>query len=153
LHDYDLHVHVPAGAVPKDGPSAGVAMITAMVSLLTGRPVQGDVGMTGEITLQGRVLPVGGVKMKVLAAHRTGLKTVILPHRNEQDLDDLPEDVKEAMTFVTVENIDQVLEAALRPATAAAHRSPTNGNNRLQPVLKWGISQDQSVRVHPPRFP
>jgi ATP-dependent Lon protease len=114
----DLHIHVPAGAIPKDGPSAGVAMVSAMVSLLTARPVRQDVGMTGEITLRGRVLPVGGVKMKVLAAHRAGLTTVIIPKRNQHDLDDLPDDVRQAMTFVLVEHIDDVLQTALPPAQA-----------------------------------
>jgi len=109
----DIHLHVPAGATPKDGPSAGVAMVTALVSLLMGRSVRADVGMTGEITLQGQVLPIGGTKQKVLAAHRAGLKTVVLPHRNEADLDDVPEDVREEMTFVLAETIDQVLEAGL----------------------------------------
>jgi ATP-dependent Lon protease len=140
--DYDLHVHVPAGAVPKDGPSAGVTMITAMVSLLTGRPVRADVGMTGEITLQGRVLPIGGLKMKVLAAHRAGLKTVILPQRNEQDLDDLPEDVKQVMTFVPVESIEQVLDVALRPAETQesqpsvlpTYQPAISGDGQPQPV-------------------
>jgi ATP-dependent Lon protease len=111
----DLHVHVPAGAIPKDGPSAGVAMVTAMVSLLTARPVRYDVGMTGEITLRGRVLPVGGVKTKVLAAHRAGLTTVIVPKRNERDLDDLPDDVRQAITLVLAEQIDDVLHTALPP--------------------------------------
>jgi ATP-dependent Lon protease len=112
----DLHLHVPAGAIPKDGPSAGVAMVTAMASLLTARPVRHDVGMTGEITLRGRVLPVGGVKMKVLAAHRAGLTTVIVPKRNEHDLDDLPDDVRQGMTFVLAEHIDDILRTALPPA-------------------------------------
>ena len=111
----DFHVHVPAGAIPKDGPSAGVAMVSAMTSLLTSRPVRHDVGMTGEITLRGRVLPIGGVKMKVLAAYRAGLTTVILPKRNEHDLDELPEDVRQALTFVPVEMIHEVLGAALQP--------------------------------------
>ena len=109
----DVHVHVPAGATPKDGPSAGVAMTMAIASLFTGRPVRGDVGMTGEITLRGRVLPIGGVKMKVLAAHRAGLTTVILPKRNERDLEDVPEDVRGKMTFVLVERIDEALKAGL----------------------------------------
>jgi ATP-dependent Lon protease len=113
----DIHLHVPAGATPKDGPSAGVAMATALVSLLTGRSVRADVGMTGEITLQGQVLPVGGTKQKVLAAHRAGLKTVVVPQRNEADLDDVPEDVREEMTFVLAETIDQVLEAGLEKAS------------------------------------
>ncbi|MBX7237623.1 MAG: endopeptidase La [Caldilineales bacterium] len=111
----NFHLHVPAGATPKDGPSAGVTMTTALASLLTGRPVRADVGMTGEITLRGQVLPIGGLKQKVLAAHRAGLKTVILPQRNEADLEDLPTDVTEAMQFVPVEHIEQVLEAALQP--------------------------------------
>ncbi len=113
----NLHIHVPAGAVPKDGPSAGITMVTAIVSQLTGRPVRSDVGMTGEVTLLGRVMPIGGLKMKVLAAHRAGLKTIILPKRNEMDLDDLPDDVRQELTFVPVEHIDQVLKAALLPLT------------------------------------
>jgi ATP-dependent Lon protease len=112
----NLHIHVPEGAVPKDGPSAGVTMITAIISLLVNRAVCADVGMTGEITLRGQVLPVGGVKQKVLAAHRAGLKTVILPKRNEMDLDELPEDVLKEMDFVLVERVDELLAAALRPA-------------------------------------
>jgi ATP-dependent Lon protease len=108
-----FHVHVPAGAVPKDGPSAGVAMTTALASLLSDRPVKATVGMTGEITLQGRVLPIGGVKQKVLAARRAGLKEVILPQRNEGDLDDVPEQVREEMTFHPVETVAQVLALAL----------------------------------------
>ena len=110
----DIHIHVPAGAVPKDGPSAGVAIATALTSLLTGRPVRADVGMTGEITLRGQVLPVGGIKEKVLAAHRAGLHTVILPRRNEQDLDDLPEEVRKQMEFVLVDRVEEVLKSALR---------------------------------------
>jgi ATP-dependent Lon protease len=109
----DVHVHVPAGATPKDGPSAGVAMTMAIASLFTGRPVRSDVGMTGEVTLRGRVLPIGGVKMKVLAAHRAGLTTVILPKRNERDLEDVPEDVRSKMTFVLVERIEEALKAGL----------------------------------------
>ncbi len=109
----DVHVHVPAGAIPKDGPSAGVAMTMAIASLFTGRTVRGDVGMTGEMTLRGRVLPIGGVKMKVLAAHRAGLTTVILPRRNERDLEDVPEDVRGKMTFVLVDRIDEALKAGL----------------------------------------
>jgi len=111
-----FHVHFPAGAVPKDGPSAGITMTTALVSLLTGRLVRSDVGMTGEVTLSGRVLPIGGVKQKVLAAHRAGLKQVILPARNEADLDDVPEKVREDMTFHLVDQVDKVLELALEAA-------------------------------------
>jgi ATP-dependent Lon protease len=109
------HVHVPAGAVPKDGPSAGVTMTTALASLLTGRPVRAEVGMTGEVTLQGRVLPIGGVKQKVLAAHRAGLKAVILPERNGADLEDVPESVRSEMTFHLASEINQVLVHALAP--------------------------------------
>jgi ATP-dependent Lon protease len=110
-----IHVHVPAGAIPKDGPSAGVTMTTAIVSLLSGRPVRPEVGMTGEITLQGKVLPIGGVKQKVLAAHRAGLTEVVLPARNEPDLDDVPEAVREAMTFHLASEIGEVLSHALEP--------------------------------------
>jgi len=109
----DVHLHVPAGAIPKDGPSAGMAMVIAIASLFSGRPVHGEIGMTGEVTLRGRVLPVGGIKMKVLAAHRAGLTTVILPKRNERDLEDLPDDVRNGMTFVPVDGIDEALEVAL----------------------------------------
>lgn len=109
----DIHLHVPAGSVPKDGPSAGVTMAAALASLLTGRRVRDDVGMTGEITLRGQVLPVGGVKEKVLAAHRAGLKTVILPKQNEKDLDDIPEEVRESLDFVLAERVDDVFAAAL----------------------------------------
>jgi len=109
----DIHLHVPAGSIPKDGPSAGVTMATALASLRLETPVRADGGMTGEITLRGQVLPVGGIKEKILAAHRVGLKTVILPQRNEPDLDDVPEDVKEVMTFVLADQVDQVFDAAL----------------------------------------
>jgi ATP-dependent Lon protease len=117
---HDIHLHVPAGAVPKDGPSAGVTMVTALASLLTGRPVKHNVAMTGEITLRGKVLPVGGVKDKVLAAHRFGVDTVILPKRNEPDLDDLPEDVRKVLTFVLVDDVQEVLAAALSPKAETA---------------------------------
>ncbi len=110
----DLHIHVPAGAVPKDGPSAGVTMATALVSLLTNRNVRSDVAMTGEITLRGQVLPVGGIKQKVLAASRVGIDTVILPERNEPDLEDIPQEIRDEMSFVLIERVDQVFDAALR---------------------------------------
>ncbi|MBI5668195.1 MAG: endopeptidase La [Chloroflexi bacterium] len=112
----DIHMHVPAGAVPKDGPSAGITMAVALASLLTTRPVRKNVAMTGEITLRGQVLPVGGIKDKVLAAHRFGVDTVILPKKNENDLEDLPEEVRGELKFVLVENVDEVLAAALEPA-------------------------------------
>jgi ATP-dependent Lon protease len=111
-----FHVHVPAGAIPKDGPSAGITMATALASLLSGRPVKHTIGMTGEVTLQGRVLPIGGLKQKVLAAHAAGLTDVILPERNRQDLDDVPEHVRVEMTFHPVMTLDEVLELALEPA-------------------------------------
>jgi ATP-dependent Lon protease len=114
--DRQFHVHVPAGAIPKDGPSAGITMTTALASLMSGRPVRHDVGMTGEITLQGRVLPIGGVKQKVLAAHAAGLREVILPERNRGDLEDVPEDVRDELTFHPVMTIDEVLEHALEAA-------------------------------------
>jgi len=109
-----LHIHVPAGAIPKDGPSAGITMATAIVSALTGIPVRKDVAMTGEITLRGRVLPIGGLKSKILAAHLSGAKTVILPRKNEKDLRDIPEEIRKQIKLVLVESMDQVLEAALR---------------------------------------
>jgi ATP-dependent Lon protease len=124
----DIHIHVPAGAVPKDGPSAGVTMATALASLLTGRPVRADVGMTGEITLRGQVLPVGGIKEKVLAAHRAGLRTVIIPKRNEKDLDDLPAEVRDEMKVVLVDRVEEVLAAALRDGLVESEsREANNG--------------------------
>jgi ATP-dependent Lon protease len=113
LEKSDIHVHVPAGATPKDGPSAGVAMFTALSSLLTGRPVRADVAMTGEISLRGLVLPIGGVKEKVLAALRAGIKTVLLPERNRRDLDDVPAEAREKLKFVWVAEVDNALAAAL----------------------------------------
>ncbi len=104
---------MPAGAIPKDGPSAGVTMTTALVSLLTGRRVRDPIGMTGEVTLQGRVLPIGGVKQKVLAAHRAGLREVIVPAKNGDDLDDVPEEIRDEMTFHVLDDVREVLAAAL----------------------------------------
>jgi ATP-dependent Lon protease len=111
----DIHVHVPAGAIPKDGPSAGVTMATAIVSSLTERPVARDVGMTGEITLRGRVMPIGGLRDKVLAAHRAGLKRIVLPRENERDLEEVPESVRSELQFFPVDHVDEVLAIALRP--------------------------------------
>jgi ATP-dependent Lon protease len=118
----DIHLHIPAGAQPKDGPSAGITMATALVSLISGRPVRHDVGMTGEITLRGQVLPVGGIKEKVLAAHRHGLKIIILPMRNEADLEDLPEEVRKSLKFVFVETMDEAIYAALCPLPRKTRR-------------------------------
>ncbi|HKS51734.1 MAG TPA: endopeptidase La [Pseudonocardiaceae bacterium] len=115
-----VHVHVPAGAVPKDGPSAGITMTTALASLLSGRPIRADVAMTGEVSLTGRVLPIGGVKQKLLAAHRAGITTVLLPRRNEPDLDDVPESVREELTVHLVGDVREVIDLALEPAMAAA---------------------------------
>jgi ATP-dependent Lon protease len=115
-----FHVHVPAGAIPKDGPSAGITMTTALASLLTGRPVKHTVGMTGEVTLQGRVLPIGGLKQKALAAHAAGLTDVIIPERNRADLDDIPEDVRSEMSFHPVMSLDEVLELSLESRSAHA---------------------------------
>jgi ATP-dependent Lon protease len=119
FNKHDVHLHVPAGAVPKDGPSAGVTMATALASLFTGRPCRSNVAMTGEITLSGQVLPVGGIKDKVLAAHRAGLDTVILPRRNEEDLDDVPEEIRQSMKFILADNVTTVWDAALMPAGEA----------------------------------
>jgi ATP-dependent Lon protease len=120
LEKSDIHVHVPAGATPKDGPSAGVAMFTALSSLLTGRPVRSDVAMTGEISLRGLVLPIGGVKEKVLAALRAGIKTVMLPERNQRDLEEIPAEAREKLEFVWLENVDQAMATALSAAPLAA---------------------------------
>jgi ATP-dependent Lon protease len=117
--DRNIHVHVPAGAVPKDGPSAGVTMVTALVSLATGRPVRSEVGMTGEVTLNGRVLPIGGVKQKLLAAQRAGLTEVFLPQRNEADLDDVPADVRDDVQVHLVGDVLDIVATALEPATGA----------------------------------
>jgi ATP-dependent Lon protease len=111
----DIHVHMPEGGIPKDGPSAGITMATAVVSALTGRPVYRHVGMTGEITLRGRILPIGGVREKVLAAHRAGLKTVILPEKNLKDLVDLPKTAKSELKIIPVKHMDEVLQIALLP--------------------------------------
>ncbi|MBX3049003.1 MAG: endopeptidase La [Anaerolineales bacterium] len=126
----DLHLHVPAGAQPKDGPSAGVTMVTALVSLLTGRPLKPHVSMTGEITLRGQVMPVGGIKEKVLAAHRAGIRTVILPERNQVDLEELPKEVRDKMTFHFVRTMDEVLEFALVARPAKPGREQANGAKR-----------------------
>jgi len=121
---YDVHVHVPAGAVPKDGPSAGVAMLVSLASLFTDRPVHSDLGLTGEITLRGMVLPVGGVKNKVLAARRAGLKRVLLPFKNEKDMEEIPDKVLEGLEFVYVKRISEALDTALQPAPRRPRKRP-----------------------------
>ncbi|HET9015964.1 MAG TPA: endopeptidase La [Thermomicrobiaceae bacterium] len=141
--DTDLHIHVPAGAIPKDGPSAGVAMTTALVSLLTGLPVRDEVAMTGEITLRGQVLPVGGIKEKALAAGRAGIKTFILPKRNEADLDDLPPSLRETVRFVLAETIDDALRVAMPDefaARARGHRPHAGRDRDLREVAAAGSS-------------
>ena len=135
----DFHLHVPAGAQPKDGPSAGVTIATALISLISGRLVKPALAMTGEITLRGQILPIGGVKEKVLAGHRNGLKTIILPKRNKPDLDDVPEEIKKVMTFIFVENVDEVIEAALEPAKilqkkTRAKTKPTIAKSEILPT-------------------
>ena len=133
LEDKTIHLHVPAGAIPKDGPSAGVTLVAALVSALTQQPAIGDVGMTGEMTLQGRVLPVGGIKQKVLAAHRHDLKTVILPQANEVDLDDVPQEIKDELNFVLVEHVDEVLMRVFEHFTdEGKDDDPLEGGNGRQ---------------------
>jgi ATP-dependent Lon protease len=147
----DIHIHVPAGAQPKEGPSAGVTVLTAMASVLTGRPVRDDVAMTGEITLRGRVLPIGGIKEKVLGAHRAGLRRVIMPSRNEADLDDIPADLRKEMKFVMVDSIDQVLREALTPARrpSGAASAEKNGSG-VRPTGAVRVAGSGRARQAPP---
>ncbi|HEV2218506.1 MAG TPA: endopeptidase La, partial [Candidatus Dormibacteraeota bacterium] len=142
----DIHVHVPAGAQPKEGPSAGVTVLTAMASILTGRPVRDDVAMTGEITLRGRVLPIGGIKEKVLGAHRAGLRRVLIPSHNEADLDDIPADLRKEMQFVMLDTIDQVLREALSPARPVV----LNGGNGLRTTVVARAAGSSRARPAPP---
>ncbi|MDE2237598.1 MAG: endopeptidase La, partial [Elusimicrobia bacterium] len=120
--DVDYHVHVPEGAIPKDGPSAGLAIATALASLMTGRPVLAEIAMTGEITLRGRALPIGGLKEKTLAAHREGIRTVLYPEGNRKDLEDIPEEVRSELKMIAVKNFREVLELALAPAAASPQK-------------------------------
>jgi ATP-dependent Lon protease len=145
-----LHIHVPAGGIPKDGPSAGITMATAIVSGLTGIPVRKDVAMTGEITLRGRVLPIGGLKSKILAAHLAGAKMVILPRKNEKDLRDIPEEIRKQMKLVLVDSMDQVLDAALRRKPKALVVEPAkiiSGDKPLDP------EPEKEERVRRTTFP
>jgi ATP-dependent Lon protease len=151
IYGADVHIHVPAGAIPKEGPSAGVSMGTALVSVLSGRPVRHDVAMTGEITLRGRVLPIGGVKEKVLGAVRAGINTVILPKENEPDLEDLPEDVRQSLDVHLVEHLGEVLSFALRGARfeaghlvfdADAPKEPSASSFRPEGAVTQSSSED-----------
>jgi ATP-dependent Lon protease len=133
--EHDIHIHVPAGAVPKDGPSAGVTMATAIASLVRGIPVSHEVGMTGELTLTGQVLAIGGLREKVLAAQRAGLKRIVLPRENEQDLEDIPPETKRELEFVLVDSIEEVLDVAFdgaarpKPVRVAATRAAATGRS------------------------
>jgi ATP-dependent Lon protease len=131
---HDLHIHVPAGAIPKDGPSAGVTMVTALVSMLTGRPVRDDVAMTGEATLHGEVLPIGGLKEKALAAQRLGIKHVIAPQLNAQDVEEIPEHLRDQLEFHFAERVEQVLDIALEPARVG---SASENGQRSEGRSEW----------------
>jgi ATP-dependent Lon protease len=146
-----MHIHVPAGAIPKDGPSAGITMVTAIVSALTGIPVRKDVAMTGEITLRGRVLPIGGLKSKILAAHLSGARIVILPKRNEKDLRDIPDEVRSQMKLVMVESMDQVLAAALRRKPRPLKAAPAKPAARAEG--ETGAGSGTKTPLFPPQQP
>jgi ATP-dependent Lon protease len=133
----EAHIHVPAGAIPKDGPSAGVTIATALVSAMTGRLVRRDVAMTGEITLRGRVLPIGGVKEKVLGAHRAGIRHVILPKKNEADLEDVPEEIRKDLQFHLADTIGEVLSVALVGGSTSASRVPLTLDAEPGPPSRW----------------
>jgi ATP-dependent Lon protease len=139
FNKFDIHMHIPAGAQPKDGPSAGVTMATALVSLISGRKVKPQVGMTGEISLRGQVLPIGGVKEKVLAAHRNGLTTIILPKRNEQDVEDVPEEVRNVMKFVFAESVDEVINSALE--------APKKGSTVKTAKVKQAVKKSKQIKA------
>jgi ATP-dependent Lon protease len=150
-----LHIHVPAGAIPKDGPSAGITMATAMVSAFTGIPVRKDLAMTGEITLRGRVLPIGGLKSKILAAHLAGAKIVMIPKKNEKDLRDIPDEIRKQIKIVLVESMDQVLDTALRrkpkamvaPKTPARDVEPVKEPEAEAPMRRPNFPPDQPTVV------
>src|SRR5208282_4891622 len=146
----DIHVHVPAGAIPKDGPSGGVTIAASLASLLSGRPVRSDVAMTGEITLRGKVLPVGGIKEKVLAARRAGIKTIILPRRNERDLEDIQPEVRKELEMIFVDTVDEVIRYALREGGARdrgdAHASGGADRADGPELIQLSREARQSVR-------
>jgi ATP-dependent Lon protease len=144
-----LHIHVPAGGIPKDGPSAGITMATAMVSALTGIPVRKDLAMTGEITLRGRVLPIGGLKSKILAAHLSGARMVMLPQKNEKDLRDIPDEIRKQMKLVLVESMDQVLATALRRKPEALKPRPPEVINRGDELSDHPQAPDKVLRGFP----
>jgi ATP-dependent Lon protease len=151
----DIHIHIPEGAIPKDGPSAGITICTALVSAYTGREVRKDVGMTGEITLRGHVLPVGGIREKVLSAHRSGLKTVILPKRNAKDLLDVPRRARNELHLVLVDHIDQVLDVALKPAksqVAANKRTAKKQKDMAQSTVE-AVTETTIQEIRPYRNP
>jgi ATP-dependent Lon protease len=142
----EVHLHVPAGAIPKDGPSAGIAMTMSLASLFSNRPVRSGVGMTGEITLRGRILPVGGIKMKVLAAHRAGLTTVVLPKRNERDLEDVPEEIRNAMQFILVDRIDEAIDIGLTRSENSAKGDYCSIDRNLNPFNEEISALDSPIR-------
>jgi ATP-dependent Lon protease len=149
FREHDIHLHVPAGAVPKDGPSAGITMATAIASLVRNQPVSEEVGMTGEITLTGQVLPIGGVREKTLAAQRAGLKRVILPRDNEPDLAELPAETKRELEFVLVDSIDEVFDAAFDSQAAARPKPAAVGGRQAAASLKE-VSRRSQAPVSPP---
>jgi ATP-dependent Lon protease len=142
----DIHIHVPEGATPKDGPSAGVGMCTALVSAISGIPVKADVAMTGEITLRGEVLPIGGLKEKLLAAHRGGIKTVLIPHENEKDLAEIPKNIKDKLNIVPVRWIDEVLGLALQHMPVPVGDSKAIAEDQTE--VSKGESESKDVRPH-----
>jgi ATP-dependent Lon protease len=152
-NNLDIHIHLPEGAIPKDGPSAGITMAIAMISALTRRAVRHDLAMTGEITLRGRVLPIGGLKEKALAAHRVGIRTVLIPSENQKDLVDIPEKVRQVMDFPTVETMDRVIELALQPeprSTEAGDGRETSPAHEPLPIAAESPAQREPEPEMPP---